>query len=143
LKGMTKLNQSKKRMLRRKLLNGQPGFGLIEILIAVCLMGLAGAAVLTGLQGAYSHTFRNEGNQTAKSIAETQMEYLKNATWNSSYTPVTPTPIPSDYTNYTTVIDVSTLPNRDNNLQKVRVTVNGPGGSYVLESYKVNTAVLK
>jgi type II secretory pathway pseudopilin PulG len=140
---MTGFNQNKKKMPKRSLLTRQLGFGLIEVLIAVCIMGLAGAAVMTGLQGAYSHAFRNEGNQTAKSIAETQMEYIRNTSWHSSYAPVTPTPVPSDYANFTTTIDVFWLPNRDNNLQKIVVTVSGPGGSYVLESYKVNTAVVR
>jgi prepilin-type N-terminal cleavage/methylation domain-containing protein len=120
----------------------QRGFSMVEVLVGMAIIGLVAVGTLVGLQSASVHLIKTDGKETAKNIAETQMEYVKGTSWQASYSPITPTPVPPDYGHFTAAINVGTLSSRDNNIQKITITVTGPGGPYVLEDYKVNTAIM-
>jgi prepilin-type N-terminal cleavage/methylation domain-containing protein len=120
----------------------QRGFTLVEVLVAMAIIGITATAILTGLELAFKILPKTDGKETARNIAETQMEYVKGTNWQASYSPITPTPVPPDFSNFTSTINVTTLPNRDNNIQKITITVTAPRGSYVLEDYKVNTTIM-
>ncbi len=54
------------------------GVGLIEVLIALAILGLVAAAFLSGLATASKAVFIADERTTAKSLARSQMEYAKN-----------------------------------------------------------------
>jgi prepilin-type N-terminal cleavage/methylation domain-containing protein len=63
----------------RKTLQGHSrGFTLIEVVIAIALIGLIGAAVLSALSTASLALIIADQRATAESIARSQMEYVKN-----------------------------------------------------------------
>jgi len=73
--------------MKRTKLNGQltktfrgasRGFTLIEVVIAIALIGLIGAAVLSSLSAASLALIIADQRATAESVARSQMEYVKN-----------------------------------------------------------------
>jgi prepilin-type N-terminal cleavage/methylation domain-containing protein len=133
--------------LRRKLKPEHPakrekGFTLIEVVVALAIFSLLGVAILTSMQTASRTLIKTDGKETARNIAETQMEYVKGLGWQDAYTPYTPTPAPVDFSHFATTIAVTSVPSRDASMQKITVTVTGQGGPYVLEDYKVNEAMM-
>ena len=116
------------------------GLTLIEVLIAIALLGI----IVVGSLGALSTTskarFIRDERQTAKTLAESQMEYVKKLGYASSYAPA---PIPIDYDNYSVIIDTDNISSRDGNIQRIRVIVSQQGRPIImaenatLEGYKV------
>jgi prepilin-type N-terminal cleavage/methylation domain-containing protein len=77
----------------------QEGFGLIEVLIAISLLGIIGVAFLSGLSTSIKTNFTAEKNTTAISVARSQLENVKTqdyivAAFNGevTYSMVTSTP---------------------------------------------------
>jgi type II secretory pathway pseudopilin PulG len=69
----------------RKALQGRyRGFILIEVLIALALVGLIAIAVLSALSTASLALITADKRATAESLARSQMEYVKNQGYNSS-----------------------------------------------------------
>lgn len=58
------------------------GFTLIEVVIAIALIGIVGAAILSALSTASLALIIADRRATAESIARTQMEYVKNQSSN-------------------------------------------------------------
>jgi len=56
----------------------EKGFSLIEVVIALLLMGIIGVALLIGLATASKAIFIADERATAESLARSQMEYVKN-----------------------------------------------------------------
>ena len=56
----------------------EKGFSLIEVVIALLLMGIIGIALLIGLATASKAIFIADERATAESLARSQMEYVKN-----------------------------------------------------------------
>lgn len=97
------------------------------------LLGIVGAAFLVALIGSSNAMITADKLATAKNVAETQMEYVKQQQYSSSYTPA---PIPEEYSGYSAVI--TTLAMRDNNIEKISVLVKFRDVDVLtLEDYKV------
>jgi type II secretory pathway pseudopilin PulG len=60
-----------------KRLRKQGGFGLIEVIIALGLLGMIGIAFLGTLANASSAIILSDGRTTAESLARSEMEYVK------------------------------------------------------------------
>ncbi len=60
-----------------KRLRKQRGFGLIEVIIALGLLGMIGIAFLGTLANASSAIILSDGRTTAESLARSEMEYVK------------------------------------------------------------------
>ncbi len=76
----------------------------------------------------------NDSRQTAKNIAESQMEFVKRAPYSFAYW----TPAPAE-SNFASIVSVTTLPGQGPNIQKITIRVDFNGNpAYTLEGYKVN-----
>ena len=116
-------------------MKSEKGFSLIEVVIAIALVGIIAIAFLGGLANASKTLFIADERATANNLAESQMESVKNRPYAISYDPA---PIPSEYsgTGYSAEIDVESL--EDGNIQKITVTIEHYGSeAAILGGYKV------
>jgi prepilin-type N-terminal cleavage/methylation domain-containing protein len=138
-----------------KFKRNEKGFTLIEVVISIVLLGLIAAALATGLSTASKVLLQNDTRQTAKNLAETQMEFIKGITFDPLATTYDTSAIthPIEYTpsnvvysgktpvtiNGITYFDTTiNKDKRDSSIQLIVVTITGPGTiSYTLEGYKV------
>ncbi len=126
-----------------KLMRNEKGLTLLEVMVALGLLGILIVAFLGAMAGASRAMFIADERATAESIARTQMEWVKNQEYEDigpqSYEK-TDESIPA-YIDYTVTIGVTELSFR---LQKITVIVlhNGnpvyTSGNYTLEGYKVD-----
>jgi prepilin-type N-terminal cleavage/methylation domain-containing protein len=111
------------------------GFSLVEVIIAIALLGIVAVAFLGGLSTASNAIFHADERATAESLARTEMEYLRNqdyidysVTGHAEYQSITP---PSGYN---IVVSVERLdmdpppgdPDDDDGIQKITVFVYHP-----------------
>jgi prepilin-type N-terminal cleavage/methylation domain-containing protein len=145
---MLKLILMKRQKLR--IVRDEKGLTLVEVVISIALLGIVTAGLFTGLGTASNVVLRNDIRQTAKNLAEYQMESVKNREFKPTYLSVAIPPEQSDYTATITVVDGSEAtvfipdpdPNinqaRDSHLQKIIVKIFKSGVLvYTLEGYKV------
>jgi prepilin-type N-terminal cleavage/methylation domain-containing protein len=153
------LNIRLKKLRKTGIARDEKGFTLVEVVISIMLLGLISAALATGLSTSSKVLLHTDIRETAKNLAETQMEYIKLFPFASAYDttnpPVdlpAPPVIPSGYSveiqvdnglnqsvfGSTTLTDGTVVSNRDSNIQKITVTITGPAGiTYPLNGYKV------
>jgi prepilin-type N-terminal cleavage/methylation domain-containing protein len=150
-------------MLKR--LRKQRGFTLIEVIIALGLLGVIGIAFLGALATASSGIIVSDERATAESLARSEMEYVKSQEYSSAeWSYELPLPedwpeplpdwwdsnhaLPDGYENYTATVVASRLDPKgdgygsDDGLQKITVTITFLEGTdeekevIVLEGYK-------
>ena len=115
-------------------MKNEKGFTLIEVLVALALLGIIGVAFLSALATASMGLMITDERETANNLAESQMEYVKDQDYAYSYAPA---PIPDEYATYSATIDAESL--EDGNIQKITVTINHQEKEVLtLEGYKVN-----
>ena len=139
-----------------RLMKSEKGFSLIEVMIAIALLGIIGTVFLGALATASKAMFVSDERATAESLARSQMEYVKSqeydADWNytvstssrsssdqpSWWDASNPPLLSSDYTGYSA--EVSADEDDDNpGIQKITVTVKHDGTTIItLEDYKVD-----
>ena len=102
-------------------------------MVSLALLGIIAVVLLSSLGTASAITLSTDKHETARNLAETQMEYVKSQAYAISYEPA---PIPGEYPGYT--VTITTQPLQDSNIQKITVTVNHQGRWITkLEAYKV------
>jgi prepilin-type N-terminal cleavage/methylation domain-containing protein len=126
-------------------IKGEKGFNLMEVALAMALLGIVAAAFLTGLATGSRAIFIADERATAESLARAQMEYARSleysiAEWNytltssqlSSTDPPTadwwtndPPPLLSDdYDGYTVIVSTEPLNGAlDDGIQVITVTI--------------------
>ena len=117
-------------------LNSQKGISLVETLVAVAILGTAVVAFVVSLSA--GSLTANELNQEtiAQGLAQTQMEYTKNAVFVPGAVTYPVLPVPDTYE---VLVDVADVPGTDTNIQKIIVTVRKDGGDILtISNYKVN-----
>lgn len=117
-------------------LHRESGFGLVESLVAIAILGTGVVSFVTDLSaGSVAVNVQNEA-VIAQGLAQTQMEAIKAAPYSStgaSYTPV------SSPEGYAISITTNSAIYNHNNIQKITVTVTHSGNPILtLEEYKVN-----
>lgn len=114
----------------------QSGFTLIESLVALAIVGFTALFFVNSLSTSSSIGASVDEDETAKNLAEYEMEYVKNQDYSTSYDPAS---IPEAYRNYTANISVSAVDVRDGNIQKITVVITHHGINVTsLEGYKLN-----
>jgi len=122
--------------LARFLVWDETGFGLVESLAAVAILGVAVVALVIGLSTG-SVTVR-EGNQevVAQSLVQTQLEYIKSYPYDPEATTYPTVDAPEGYS---ISVEVSSVPGTDTDIQKITVTISRDEVAILsVEDYKVN-----
>ena len=119
----------------------ESGTTLIETVVALAVLGTIGVTFLSGLATTSKAAFVSDEQATAESLAQSQMEWVKNASYSYNATGYTSAPIPTvkDYLNYSATIVASPLRNPDDGIQRITVTVKRSSETTTkLEGYKVD-----
>ncbi|MCJ7669534.1 MAG: type II secretion system GspH family protein [Dehalococcoidia bacterium] len=119
------------------------GFTLIEVVIAMLLLGIIGVAVLSSLSYASAVLISVDRRATAESLAKSQMEYVKDNNKNP-YDAINNPPqyvrdssiVPTGYNITITAVrlDRDGTPGNDDGIQQITVTV-----SYDIVRYNIST----
>jgi Tfp pilus assembly protein PilV len=117
------------------------GASLIEAVIALAILGIILTGFYEGISVSLKVAAKTDERQMARSLAGSQMDYVKEQPYAVSYSPG---PISSEYAGYSVAIYVANISSRDANIQKIRIVVNYQGRAIImaqnstLEGYKVN-----
>jgi prepilin-type N-terminal cleavage/methylation domain-containing protein len=117
------------------------GASLIETVIALAILGIILVGTFENINVSLKVVAKTDERQIARSLAGSQMEYVKEQPYAVSYSPG---PISSEYAGYSVAIYVANISSRDANIQKIRIVVNYQGRAIImaqnstLEGYKVN-----
>ena len=127
-------------------MKNEKGFALIEVIIAIALLGIIGIAFLGALSTASKALFLADERATAESLARSQMEYVKIQDYAATNDPPQYSLLSNIPDNYTIAITPERLdPNgdgtgNDDGIQKITVTVGhlSKPSVIILEDYKVD-----
>jgi prepilin-type N-terminal cleavage/methylation domain-containing protein len=115
-------------------MKSEHGFSLIEVTVALAVIGITVVGLISGL-GVASNTLRvNDLQETGKDLASAEMEYVQNLTYNSSgnYTPLD---LSESYPGFSVNIASTQL---QVGLQQITITIQqGSKTVYTLECQKV------
>lgn len=114
---------------------------MIETLIALAILGIVAAAFLSGLTTTAKGTIIADEQATAESLARSQIEWAKKATYVYSATEYSAASVPDgkDYADYSATIDAEALNSPDDGLQRITVTINHLDKELIkLTGYKVD-----
>jgi type II secretory pathway pseudopilin PulG len=136
-------NRKPKRSLVSKLLREQKGQLLIEVLVAVAILGVVSVTFLSAVVTSYGAVALADRKTTAESLTRTEIERVRNATYpitdytRTSTSPAPPSPPPSgwvvlvhaDPINPTTTDNATTyvVTGTPNGMQMITVTVSRDG----------------
>ncbi len=127
------------RTMGRVSMKSQRGAGLLEVVIAIGLLGILLTGFIPAMMGITRANIKVDERETAKNLAERQMEYVKGQPFLAAYVP---DDYASDYPGF--VVDnpittnSSTISNRDADIQAVTVIVRLHGVEVIrLTGYKV------
>ena len=146
---MKKLRLNSK--VRKACQGGSRGFSMIEVVIAIALLGMIAVAVLSALSTASMALIIADERATVESLARSQMEYVKNSDYDdvleSGHPQYDPDlgAVPDGYD-----IDIEAVrldpegdgTDDDDGIQKITVTVSRDGEvKATLEDYKRNPEI--
>jgi type II secretory pathway pseudopilin PulG len=121
---------------RRALVDGQGGAGLVEVLVAVAILGVTLVVFLAAMSTGSLGVATTEEQVTAENLARSQLEYTKSDTYlaaPASYPTVTPP------TGYAVSADATSIAEGDSVVQKITVTVTRNGETLLtVEGFKVD-----
>jgi prepilin-type N-terminal cleavage/methylation domain-containing protein len=120
------------------LMKNEKGFSLIETVICIALLGIIAAGFLSALGTASKALFIADERETAKNLAESQMEYVKSLPYSATYTADNLTQDYVDAGYSVPPISVDSITSRDNHIQKIGVIIKHHDKEVIrLEEYKV------
>ena len=98
----------------------ESGFSLVETVISILLIGILAAAYLGSLATGLRVLIDTDRRQTARTLAEHQLEYIKSLAYALTYTPDI---VAEEYDGYSVTVSAAEVTARDVNLQKIEVLV--------------------
>lgn len=114
-------------------MKSEKGSSLIEVVVALALLGAIGVSFLSALATTSNSRSISNEHTSGRILAASQMESILYEAYSSSYHPIQ---VPPEYNGYTTAIDIDNL--FDGNIQKITITVRHHNKDITkLESYKV------
>jgi len=119
----------------------EAGTTLIETVVALAILGTIAVAFLSGLATTSRAAFIADEQATAESLARSQMEWVKNASYSYNAISYSPALIPGgkDYLNYTVSVGAESLHDPDDGIQKITVVVKRSETVVTkLEGYKID-----
>ncbi|MBI4186344.1 MAG: type II secretion system protein [Chloroflexi bacterium] len=119
----------------------ESGMTLIETVIALAVLGMIAVAFLTGLATLAKLTVTNDVRTTAESLALSQLEWAKKASYVYEAAGYSPAPLPGgqDYSGYSALVTAAPLRSPDDGIQRITVTIKRlDKGIVSLEGYKVD-----
>jgi prepilin-type N-terminal cleavage/methylation domain-containing protein len=120
---------------------GESGQTLMEILIALAILGIIAVSFLSGVTNTSKGAFIADEQATSESLARSQMEWVKRLdySYNGTSYPAGPILATRDYANFTANITASALHNPDDGIQKITISVLHSNKTvFTLEGYKVD-----
>jgi len=130
-----------------KQMGSEKGFTLIEVLVAVALVGLCLIGLLTLLPAGSELMLETNNRQTAVNMATAELEFIKNqpfVTWDyendvpigGEYTFMDP--VPTEYTGYIPTLAVEPVETDPTKIQLLTVTISQGGEALAtISGYKV------
>jgi len=149
---MKKLRLSSK--ARKAFRGSSRGFSMLEVVIAIALLGIIAVSVLTALQTAALALISADRRATAENLARTQMEYVRYSPYEGDpeegppqydLDPQIESRLLLDYPGFSVVTTATRLdkdenPNDDDGIQEITVTVSHEDRELVtLEGFKRNS----
>jgi len=119
-----------------KLIRGQKGQTLIEVLIAIALLGMIAVPFLTALSTSSRALIIADERTTAESLVRSEIEYVKSQEYNATgnYTDIADADIPVGFD-----VSLSNVTNLEDGLQKITITVERDSEPVLITStYKVD-----
>ncbi len=112
------------------------GLSLIESLVAVAVTAVAIVAIVTALSSGAIAVGEGEREVVAQMLARTQLENVKGSSYDATGASYSALDAPEGYA---LSFDVDSIPETDNDIQKITVTVSQDGEDILeIEDYKVN-----
>jgi prepilin-type N-terminal cleavage/methylation domain-containing protein len=103
------------------------GFSLLEVVISIAILGILLAGFIPAMMGSTRMNISVDEKVTAKNLAESQMEYVLDQDYQTSYNPSSE--ITSQYPGY--IVDdpvtVTRITNRDGDIQSITIIVRRNG----------------
>jgi len=122
--------------LKRALVGGREGVALVEVLVAVAILGITLVVFLSAVSTGSVGVAKTEERVTAENLARSQLEYTKSQTYlaaPASYPTVTPP------AGYAISAEAASIPDADSAIQKITVSVTRDGETLVtVEDFKVD-----
>ena len=122
--------------LVRAVAGGQKGAGLVEVLVAVAVLGVTLVVFLAAIATGSVGVATTEERVTGENLARSQLEYTKSQTYltaPASYATVTPP------TGYAVSAEATSIAGADSFIQKITVTITRDGETVVtVEDFKVD-----
>jgi len=141
IKGICKFTRPK------NLANSERGFAMVEVLVALALIGVAGVGFLSSLTTVSKSTIIADEHSTADSLAVSQMEYILSQSYDDTNNPPQYALLPGIPDGWSVNITAERLDpeddstNDDDGIQEIRAIVNfGSKQAFTLTSRKVNIA---
>jgi prepilin-type N-terminal cleavage/methylation domain-containing protein len=106
----------------------QRGFSLIEVMISILIISIVFAGIMGAMNGSTRSAVKIDKMDTARVLAEGQMEYVKRQPYSTTYTPDEDM-YDSDnnrfiyYPAYSATITAGSAAERDANIQKISVAI--------------------
>jgi len=115
----------------------QAGFGLVESILAVAILGSTVFVLLNGLSAGAISVGMLQEDIVAENLGRTQLEYTKSLPFNTA--PFTYDPVEVIPEGYSVTAEATPISSRDGNIQRLIITVyHGEKIVYSLEGFRIN-----
>lgn len=105
----------------------QQGFTIIEILVAMSILGIVAIGFLNALTTSSQAAVKAQQMDAGRVIAESQMEWVKSQSFSSTGNYTANSSLMTEYPGYSVTIAAETAAQRDSSIQKVTITVSYNG----------------